>query len=107
MSTPVPTLGNSIHYLLPIRDHPAQIPLALTLQSLVPLIGSVSDDPVVFLLQNPLEIRSVIVPICRCIAHKTVQQNGCFVVLEYKCGVVEVQICRERIVGGIEAGGLC
>jgi len=58
-----PLLANANHFSLPIRDHPADIPLAFTPQSLVPLVGGIGDDPVVPLLQYPAEIRSTVVSV--------------------------------------------
>jgi hypothetical protein len=55
--------GHTIYLSVPIRNHPANIPLAFTLQPLVPLVGGISDDPVVASLQYPAEVRSVVVSI--------------------------------------------
>jgi hypothetical protein len=58
-------LGHTIYLSLPIRNHPANVPLAFALQPLVPLVGGISDDPLVPLLQYPAEVRSVVVSIGR------------------------------------------
>jgi hypothetical protein len=58
-------LGHTVHFSLPILNHPANISLTFTLQPLVPLIGGIGDDPFVPLLQYPAEVRSVVVSIGR------------------------------------------
>jgi hypothetical protein len=72
MSPLIPDLRRTLHHFLSIRNHMAQIPLALTLQPLVPQIGSVCDDPVEALLDDPIEIRSVVVLLCRLAVDETV-----------------------------------
>jgi hypothetical protein len=103
VATSIPTLDCTVYHLLPIGEHMGQIPLALIVQSHMPLVSSVSDDPVVSLLDDPVEVRSVVMPIRRRIAHEIVQQDRCFFVLEYKHGVVQVQVCGKRVIGSVEA----
>lgn len=90
MPSPVPTLGRAIDYLLALRNHPSQVPLTLTVQSLVPIIRSVGDDPVVLLLQNPAEVGPVVMPIHRRIADQAIKQDWSLAILEDEGRVVEV-----------------
>lgn len=85
-------LGHTVHFSLPILNHPANIPLTFTLQPLVPLIGGIGDDPVVRLLQYPAEVRSVVVSIGRNTACVSIQQYGSFVLLEEIDGTVHMKV---------------
>lgn len=64
------------------------------MQPRMPVIGSVSDDPVVLLLQNPREVGPVVVSIDRSISDEAVDQDRGFVVLEREGRVVDVQVLR-------------
>jgi hypothetical protein len=72
MSPLIPDPRHTTYHFLPIRDHMAQIPLALILQSLVPQVSSVSDDPIEPLFHDPVEVGSVVVPLYRPVGDKTV-----------------------------------
>ena len=78
----IPSLRGSVHHLLPIRDHPAQVSFAFGLQPHMPLISSVSNNPIVSLLHDPPEIRPVVVSVDRCIPDKAVEQDRRLAVLE-------------------------
>jgi hypothetical protein len=78
----IPPLRSAIHHLLSIRDHPAQVPFTFGMQPRMPVIGSVSDDPVVLLLQDPCEIGPVVVSIYRSISDEAVDQDRGFVILK-------------------------
>ena len=99
-----PLLDHTTESFLPIRDHPAQIPLAFTLQPLMPLIGGVGDNPVVTLLQNPTEVRSVIVPVDRDTACEGVQKFGSAILLEDIDGTVHMKVRGKRVTRCVEAG---
>jgi hypothetical protein len=72
MSPLIPNLRHATYDFLPVRDHMAQIPLALALQSLVPQVGGVSDDPIEALFDDPVEVGSVVVSLCRLVGYETV-----------------------------------
>jgi hypothetical protein len=90
MSPLIPDPHRTLHHFLSIRNHMAQIPLALTLQPLVPQIGSVRDDPVEALFDDSVEIDSVVVLLCRLAVYETVQQDGRSGVPEDVHGIVHV-----------------
>lgn len=73
----------------------------------MPLIGGVSDDPVVALLQYPTEIRSIVVPIDRCNVCESVQQLGGFILLEDIDGTVHMKVRRKRVIRCIKARNAC
>jgi hypothetical protein len=107
MPSSIPPFRSAVHHVLSIRDHPAQVPFAFGMQPRMPVIGSVSDDPVVLLLQDPREIRPVVVPVYRSISDEAIDQDRGFVVLEREGRIVDVQVLRKRVVCGIEAEGAC
>jgi len=82
MPSSIPALRLAIHHPLSIRDHPAQVPFAFGVQPLMPVIGSVSNDPVVLLLQDPCEVRPVVVSVHGSVADEAVDQDGGFAILE-------------------------
>ena len=96
-------LGHAIHYSVPVRDQAAKVPLAFKLQPLMPLVGGVSDDPVVALLQDPTEVRSVVVPIGRSTAYESVQKLGGSILLEDIDGAVHVKVRRKRVIRCVKA----
>jgi hypothetical protein len=102
-----PLLGDANHFSLSVCDHPANVPLALTVQPLVPQVGGISDDPFVPLLQYPAEIRSVVVSINRSAAGESVQELGGFVLLEDIDGTVHMKVCGKRVIRGVKAGNAC
>lgn len=102
-----PLLDHTTDSFLPICDHPAQIPLAFTLQPLMPLIGGVGDDPVVALLQNPTEVGSVIVPVDRNTACEGVQKSGGAILPEDIDGTVHMKVRGKRVTRCVEAGNAC
>ena len=73
----------------------------------MPLIGGVSNDPVVALLQYPTEIRSTVVPVDRCNVRESVQELGGFVLLEDIDGTVHMKVCGKRGIRGVKAGNAC
>lgn len=103
VSPTIPTHRSTIHQLLPIRDHPSEISLALRFQSGVPLIRSVGDNPIVLLLYDPVEIGSVVVAVYGLVPHQTIYQDRSLAVLEDVCGVVHAQVFGQRVVCCIEA----
>lgn len=60
------------------------------MQPLMPVIGSVGNDPIVLLLQNPCEVGPIIMAIYGSISDKAIDQDGGFVVLEREGRVVHV-----------------
>jgi hypothetical protein len=107
MPSSVPPLRSAVHHLLPISNHPAQVPLAFGVQPLVPVIGSVSDDPVILLLHDPREVGPVVVSVHGSISDEAVDQDGGFVVLEREGRVFDVQVLWEGVVCGVEAESSC
>jgi hypothetical protein len=73
----------------------------------MPVIGSVSDDPVVLLLQDPCEVGPVVVSVHGSVPDEAVDQDGGFAILECEGRVVDVQVLWEGVVCGVEAGSFC
>lgn len=103
MPSAIPPLRDAIHRLLPIRNHPTQISFTFDVQPFMPLVSSVSDNPVVLLLQNPREIRPVVVSVERRISDEAVDQDRRFAILECEGRVVDVQVLWQRVVCSAEA----
>ena len=100
-------LSHAIGFCFPIRDHPAQISLAFTLQPLVPLISGIGDDPAVPLLKDPAKVRPVVVSIDRIVARENVQQLRGFVLHEDIDRIVRVQVRRKGEVRRVKAVDQC
>ena len=90
-------LGHAIRNTGFVGDHPTQVPLAFTLQPLMPLICGFGDDPAVPLSQNPAKVRSVVVSVDRS-ACEAVQQFRRCVLPEDVHGTVHVHVHGKNIV---------
>ena len=73
----------------------------------MPLVGGISDDPLVPLLQYPTEIRSTVVPVDRCNVRESVQQLRGFILLEDIDGTVHMKVRRKRVIRCIKARNAC
>ena len=100
-------LGPDVDDLLPICDHPAQIPLAFKPQPLMPLVGGIGDDPFVTLLQYPAKVRSIVVSIDRNTACKSVQKLGGATLPEDIYGTVYMKVRGKRVIRCVKAGNEC
>jgi len=100
----VPTVRHhTFHNFLAISDHMADIAQTLLAQPEVPVICSIGDDPIIALLDDPVEVAPVIVAISGTITDLRIDEDGSCVFGKRVCRVVDVEVSWNRVIGSVEA----